>query len=99
MRHAMRIAAALCLGLLVTVAAYRVAVHVPAAQAKDVPATSLSTQPSASDKPVNKFCPIESDHPIDPEVTYTRDDGVVVGFCCEECIEVYKKDPGKYKLK
>ncbi len=56
------------------------------------------TQPgdkAADAKPVNKFCAIEKDSEVDPKVTTTYD-GKVIGFCCDECIPTFKKDPAKY---
>ena len=53
------------------------------------PSTAPSTQP------VNKFCAVNRDHEVDPKVTYTYN-GKVIGFCCEDCIPDFKKDPEKY---
>ena len=46
-------------------------------------------------KPVNKLCPVEPEHEIDPKVTTTHD-GKVIGFCCDGCIDTFKADPKKY---
>ncbi len=54
------------------------------------PATAPTTQGA-----VNKFCPIEPKHPVDPQVTIQHD-GKTVGFCCEDCIPEFKKNPEKY---
>ena len=43
-------------------------------------------------KPINKFCPIERENEIDPEVTTTYE-GKVIGFCCEPCIKKFNADP------
>ena len=53
-----------------------------------------STQP-ATTQPANKFCPIETEHEIDPKVTTVYKDKTI-GFCCEDCIPTFKKDPEKY---
>lgn len=49
-------------------------------------------------KPINKTCPVEDGHEIDPKVTYTFN-GKVIGFCCADCIDEFKKDPEKYMKK
>lgn len=46
-------------------------------------------------QPVNKMCAVEQEHPIDPKQTYEYQ-GKLIGFCCEDCIPVFKKDPEKY---
>ncbi|HEV7299439.1 MAG TPA: YHS domain-containing protein [Tepidisphaeraceae bacterium] len=60
--------------------------------AEDKPAT----QPAAA--PVNKFCPIQTENPVDPDVT-TDWNGKKVAFCCAGCIDEFKKDPEKYAEK
>jgi hypothetical protein len=55
-----------------------------------------STQPTTSpSKPVNQFCPIDRENKIDPKVTWTYKDKSI-GFCCADCIPVFKKDPEKH---
>ena len=51
-----------------------------------------TTQPAA---PVNKKCPVSGEdvNPKGKTVTYK---GKVVGFCCDDCIEKFNKDPDKY---
>jgi YHS domain-containing protein len=65
--------------------------------ANKVPATQPTTKPSAKadGKPVNKYCAINREEEIDPKVT-TDYKGKVIGFCCEDCIAKFKKDPEKY---
>jgi YHS domain-containing protein len=63
-----------------------------AAPAEKSPCT---TQPAISSVPVNKFCPVDPKSPIDPKVTYVYN-GKTYGFCCEDCIKEFKKDPAKY---
>jgi YHS domain-containing protein len=55
-----------------------------------------AAQLGASAKPVNQFCPIQSDNPIDPAVATYMYNGKTYGFCCEDCIGEFKKDPAKY---
>lgn len=54
-----------------------------------------TTQPAAAAMPVNKYCAVDRDSKIDPKVTYLYQ-GKVIGFCCEDCIEKFKKDPDNY---
>lgn len=42
-------------------------------------------------KPINATCPLTG-KPIDPQFTYTYQDQVI-GFCCANCLESFKKDP------
>jgi YHS domain-containing protein len=56
------------------------------------PTTAPSTQPAA---PVNKYCAVMSDHEVDEEVTVVHK-GTTIGFCCEDCIPKFKKNPDKY---
>jgi YHS domain-containing protein len=59
--------------------------------------TPPTSQPIAASAgvPVNKYCPVNPKDPIDPKVTYMYN-GKVYGFCCEDCIADFKKDPAKY---
>ncbi len=49
----------------------------------------------ASAKPINTHCAVDKGDEIDPKVTYLYQ-GKVIGFCCEKCIDDFKKDPDKY---
>src|SRR5688500_5728607 len=51
----------------------------------------------APPKPVNAKCPVMSE-PIDPKVT-TVHDKKLIAFCCESCIDDFKKEPAKYMKK
>ena len=51
----------------------------------------------APPKPVNAKCPV-MDEDVDPKVT-TVHDKKVIGFCCESCIDDFKKEPAKYMKK
>ena len=66
-----------------------------AANVASAPTTRPTTQESASDKPINKYCAVNRDDEIDPKVT-TVYKGKTIGFCCEDCIPKFKKDPEKY---
>ena len=54
-----------------------------------------ATQASESLKPINKYCAVDRDDPVDPKITYEYQ-GKIIGFCCEDCIPKFKKDPEKY---
>jgi len=58
------------------------------------PSTQPSTQPTT--QPINQFCAIEQDHPVDPNAKTVEYKGMVIGFCCEDCIEKFSKEPEKY---
>ena len=58
---------------------------------------SAATQPATqSATPINKFCAVETENPVDPTVPTVVYDGKVIGFCCEDCIPKFKKDPAYY---
>ena len=46
-------------------------------------------------KPVNKMCPVQTDHKVDVEVTATYK-GKVVGLCCTACLKKFNMNPGAY---
>ena len=58
-------------------------------------ATNQAAAQTASAKPINQYCPINKDDKVDPAVT-TVYKGQVIGFCCSDCIDEFKKDPEKY---
>jgi YHS domain-containing protein len=75
----------------------------PAAWARAGAAAGKSDAPAKKDdarekKPVNKKCPVEPEHEVDPTVTVTYK-GKVVGFCCEDCVKTFKANPEKYMKK
>lgn len=57
------------------------------------PTSRPATQPAL--KAINKYCAVDTDQEIDPDVTYIYN-GKVIGFCCSDCIPKFKKDPEKY---
>jgi len=59
-------------------------------------ASAPATQPA----PVNKKCPISGDD-VNPKGKTVIYKGKVVGFCCDDCIDIFNKNPDKYadKLK
>lgn len=63
-----------------------------AARAEQAPATQPTTKPTA----INKQCPVNPDHAVDPKAPTVTYKGKVIGFCCEDCIEDFNKDPEKY---
>jgi YHS domain-containing protein len=62
--------------------------------AEDKPAATkpATTQAAA---PVNKKCPVSGDA-IDPKGKTVLYKGQLIGFCCDNCIEPFNKDPEKY---
>jgi YHS domain-containing protein len=58
----------------------------------DQPTTKAATTQPA---PVNKKCPISGED-IDPKGKTVTYKGKVVGFCCDDCIEKFNKEPDKY---
>jgi YHS domain-containing protein len=85
--------------LIATVATAGLAVLCACAQttrSSNTAAPAPATLPSASAKPVNKFCPVQPSNPVDDrEPTYLYN-GQVIGFCCPDCINEFKKNPDKY---
>jgi YHS domain-containing protein len=53
-----------------------------------------STQESTEKTPVNKKCPLTQED-VDKKVTVDYK-GKTIGFCCEDCIAKFNKDPEKY---
>ena len=45
-------------------------------------------------EPINKVCPVEGGE-VDAAVN-TEHKGKTIGFCCESCIDTFKKEPAKY---
>ena len=72
--------------------------------ADKAPATAPSTQPADKSsgvgdkdkKPINKFCAVEQENPIDAKGGTYLYKGKVIGFCCPDCVDEFKKDPEKY---
>ena len=58
-------------------------------------ADTSAEQQSNAGQPVNQYCAVEQQHPADAKVTYAHD-GKVFAFCCEDCVETFKKDPAQY---
>ena len=56
--------------------------------------TGATTQPAAA-TPVNKKCPI-SDDDVDPKGKTVIYKGKTVGFCCDDCVALFNKNPDKY---
>ena len=59
------------------------------------PTTGPATQASASLAVSNQYCAVMSDHKADPKVTVAHA-GKTIGFCCEDCIPTFTKEPAKY---
>ena len=54
-----------------------------------------ATQASATARPINTHCAVDKGDEIDPKVTYLYN-GQVIGFCCEDCIPKFNKNPELY---
>jgi YHS domain-containing protein len=93
--------AILSLVILVSIAAYVSAEDMKGADSKapaSKPATTTTAPATqkAANGAINQFCAIEKDNKIDPNgKTYTYN-GKVIGFCCDDCIDEFKKNPEKY---
>ena len=63
--------------------------------AQDQPTAKPTADKSA---PANKLCPVEPDHEVDAKFTAIHA-GKIVGFCCRDCIDEFRKEPKKYMEK
>lgn len=61
----------------------------------DPAATAPATQASAALTVSNQYCAVMGEHKIDPKVTVAHA-GKTIGFCCEDCIPTFEKEPAKY---
>ena len=63
------------------------------------PATGPATTRAASTQAVNKYCAVMGeDDLVDPKYNLVYKDKVI-GFCCDECVDTFKKKPEKYVKK
>jgi len=46
-------------------------------------------------KPVNKMCPVMTEHKVDVEVTITYK-GKIIGLCCTDCVKKWNGNPGGF---
>ena len=56
-----------------------------------LPVDAPATQPVA----VNKKCPISGDD-VNPKAKTVVYQGKTVGFCCDDCVALFNKNPDKY---
>jgi len=70
------------------------------ARAEDAATTqpAAAAAPTTAPVPFNKYCAVNTKDLVDPKVTYLYN-GKVYGFCCEDCIKDFQKDPEKYASK
>ncbi len=96
--HMKKIASILSLAMVAGVAAFVAAEDKTPATSQ--PATAPATGPTVAENgAINQFCPIQTENKIDPKgKTYTYN-GKIIGFCCPDCIDDFKKDPEKYMAK
>ena len=64
-------------------------------EAEVVPTTGPATQASAAAAISNQYCAVMNEHKADPKVTVAHA-GKTIGFCCEDCIPTFTKEPAKY---
>ena len=61
-----------------------------------MPATTQAAGASASAATIaNAKCPVGGED-VDPKGKTVTYQGKTIGFCCDECIESFQKEPGKY---
>ena len=54
-------------------------------------------QPAAdSTRPVNTLCPVEKENAVDPTTATTLYKGKTIGFCCDDCIKKFERDPDAF---
>ena len=53
-------------------------------------------QSAESPKVVNTLCPVETEHAVDPTAQTTGYKGKTVGFCCDDCIKKFERDPDSF---
>jgi len=95
-----KITALMSLAILAGMAAFVSAEDKPADKAPTTaPTTAPATRPAAENGAVNQFCAVEQEHAIDPKGKTTTYKDKVIGFCCDDCIDEFKKNPEKYMAK
>ena len=55
----------------------------------------LAVAEQAAKKIVNRKCPLKVDSRVDPQQTVVYN-GKIIGFCCSDCVEKWKKNPAGY---
>ena len=60
-----------------------------------LPSEGPAKEGAQAAKPVNKMCPVQTDHKVDVEVTATHK-GKVIGLCCTACQKKWNANPGAY---
>jgi YHS domain-containing protein len=65
------------------------------AEAADKPAATTKPAATQPATPVNKKCPVTGED-IDPKGKTVQYKGKTVGFCCDDCIDMFNKNPDKY---
>jgi YHS domain-containing protein len=68
----------------------------PTKDQKPAPATRPTSQPTTKPVAINKFCAVDRENPVDDTVPTVTYEGKVIGFCCEDCIPKFKKNPKAY---
>ena len=73
------------------------ALMLPAGCKKAEPEDAVAPGPTGAPEIAQKFCPVMG-QPIDPDI-YVERDGRKVYFCCQMCVDTFKKDPETYMKK
>ena len=69
---------------------------IPAPAATMPATTQASASASASATTIaNAMCPVGGEK-VDPKGKTVSYEGKTIGFCCDECIESFQKEPAKY---
>ncbi|HET6250048.1 MAG TPA: hypothetical protein VFE47_20320 [Tepidisphaeraceae bacterium] len=77
--------------------AFVLAADKPADKPVQKKSTTATTKPATQPaKPINQFCAVEKENPVDPTVPTVTYKGKVIGFCCEDCAPKFLKDPEFY---
>jgi|SRR3954468_1948258 YHS domain-containing protein len=64
--------------------------------AKKTNDTKSTATSAPTSQPVNKYCAVEKDNEVSAKGGTYVYNGKTIGFCCEDCIDTFKKDPDKY---
>ena len=91
-----KIASILSLAMLAGVAAYVSAEDPPATAPSTEPSSGPATTQSSAGATFNQYCAIEKENKVDPKTKTYVYNGKTIGFCCDDCIDEFKKNPEKF---
>lgn len=55
----------------------------------------LGATPARADGQINQMCPVMTDEPADPAITWEYE-GKTIAFCCSRCVQKFRDDPRRY---